>query len=104
MNLLKDTRANTEMIPMVVYIFILTLVLFTLAFVISPSLSIIHSMSAVLDTSGSIYYDVESRFDLAVKAWFFLLPMMVAVKLLHLGLLAIKKQRYTGGSNESDFQ
>ena len=61
-------------------------------------------MTAIMDVNGTYYYDVGTTFNTAKKLWYFLLIMITAVEFIHLILLAIKKQRYTGGDTyESDF-
>lgn len=100
-----NEKANVEMIPMLFYIFILVLVLFTIAFVVAPITTIIDPLAATMDTSGSLYTDIPAKFDQSVTIWYFLLVIMVVVKLAHFGLLAIKKQRAEGAIvNESDFR
>jgi len=101
---LFNDRANTEMIPAVVFLFITTAVLYTCAFVFPPSFEIVYALCDILDTGGSLYYDVESTFNLGVTMWYFMLVLMIVVQVVHIGLLAIKRQRYTGEyQNENDF-
>lgn len=101
MNLKDDSRGNVEMVSMVLYLFILVISLIFVVYAVSPMFDVIHQLAAVMDTSGSLYVDVDSKFNMATKGFFFLVPLMVAVRVLHLMLLAIKRQRYTG---ESDFR
>ncbi|MCK5387390.1 MAG: hypothetical protein KAJ39_09390 [Gammaproteobacteria bacterium] len=104
MNILKDETANVEMIPKAVYVFISTAVLYTTAMVFPPSFQIVHALADTMDTSGSLYYDVGATFDVGVMMWYFFLVMIIAWNVVHLGLLAIKRQRYTGEMrNDSDF-
>ncbi|MDF1533674.1 MAG: hypothetical protein P1P69_04125 [Methanosarcinaceae archaeon] len=98
-----NDNAQTELIPMTLYLFILTAFVFTIAFVIPPAFQIIEQMSHAADPTGSVYYDVTTNFNLSVKMWYFVLVMIVVTKIIHMGLLALKKQRYTGVQHESDF-
>ena len=99
-----NNKAQTELIPMVLNLFIVTAFLFTLALVIPPSFTIIDELDNAADQSGSIYYDVPAQFNKAANIWYFMLVLIVVTILIHMGLIAIKKQRYTGERiNESDF-
>ena len=98
-----NNEAQTELVPMILYLFITTAFVFTLAFVIPPSFQIIEQLDDAADHTGSLYYDVMGNFDLGVKIWFFMLVMIIATRLLHMGLIAIKRQKYTGEQYESDF-
>ena len=91
------------MIPMVVYLFILVVSLYFTIFSIAPVLNLIPELAKVMDTSGSIYVNVEGYYNLAVRGFFFMIAMMVGIRIIHLYLIATKKQRFTGGSSESDF-
>lgn len=104
MNILKDERANVEMIPKVVWLFISTAILFTTAMVFPPSFQIVYGLADTMDTGGSLYYDVAGTFNTAVGMWYFFLVMIIVWNVVHLGLLALKRQRYTGENrNDSDF-
>ena len=99
-----NDKAQTELIPMTLYLFIVTSFVFTLAFVIPPAFKVVEQLDEAADHSGSIYYDVPAKFDLGVKAWYFILILIVSTILIHMGLIAIKKQRYTGEREyESEF-
>jgi len=99
-----NDKAQTELIPMTLYLFVVTAFVFTLAFVIPPAFKIVEQLDDAADPTGSIYYDVPAKFDLGVKMWYFILVLIVSTILIHMGLIAIKKQRYTGEyQNESDF-
>lgn len=102
-SLFNDADAQTELIPMCLYLFITTAFVFTLAFVIPPAFQIIGQLDDAADHTGSLYYDVTANFDLGVKMWFFVLVMIISTRLLHMGLIAIKRQKYTGEQYESDF-
>lgn len=91
-----NDKAQTELIPMTLNLFIITAFIFTLAFVIPPAFTIIEQLNEAADPTGSVYYDVTTNFNMGVKVWFFMLVMIVATKLLHMGLIAVRKQRYTG--------
>jgi len=100
-----NDKAQTELIPMTLYLFVVTAFVFTLAFVIPPAFKIVEQLNDAADPAGSIYYDVTTNFDLGVKMWYFILVLIVSTILIHMGLIAIKKQRYTGEyQNESDFR
>lgn len=104
MKLIDDISGNVEMIPQTIIIGITIFVLWVLTLTVSPSFQLIPAMTAIMDVNGTYYYDVETTFNTAKKLWYFLLIMITAVEFIHLILLAIKKQRYTGGdSYESDF-
>jgi len=98
-----NDKAQTELIPMCLYLFIVTAFVFTLAFVIPPAFKIVEQLDEAADHSGSIYYDVPEKFDIGVKAWYFMLILIVSTIIIHMGLIALKKQRYTGEQYESDF-
>lgn len=99
-----NDKAQTELIPMTLNLFIVTAFVFTLAFVIPPAFTIIEGLDNAADHSGSLYYDVPAKFNAAANMWYFLLVLIVSTILIHMGLIAIKKQRYTGEQfNESDF-
>lgn len=99
-----DDKAQTELIPMTLYLFVVTAFVFTLAFVIPPAFKIVEQLDDAADPAGSLYYDVPAKFDLGVKMWYFILVLIVCTIIIHMGLIAIKKQRYTGERiNESDF-
>lgn len=99
-----DDKAQTELIPMTLNLFIVTAFLFTLVFVVPPAFKIVEQLDNAADHSGSIYYDVPAKFDVGVKMWYFILVLIVSTIIIHMGLIAIKKQRYTGERiNESDF-
>lgn len=100
-----NNKANVEMIPMIIYIFILVIILFTIAFVVAPITSFIDDLAVIMDPAGSIYSDIPAKFDQSVSIWYFLLVIMIVIKLAHFGLLAIKKQKTEGTfANESDFR
>lgn len=103
MSTMFNDKAQTELVPMVLYLFITTAFVFTLAFVIPPAFQIIDQLDDAADPTGSIYYDVTGNFNLGTMVWFFMLVMIIATRLLHMGLIAIKRQRYTGEQYESDF-
>lgn len=99
-----NNKAQTELIPMIMYLFIVTAFVFTLVFVIPPAFKIVEELDAAADSSGSIYYDVPAKFDVGVKAWYFILVLIVGKILIHMGLIAHRKQRRTGERfDESDF-
>lgn len=99
-----NDKAQTELIPMTLNLFIVTAFLFTLIFVIPPAFKIVEGLDNAADHSGSIYYDVPAKFNTAVNMWYFSLVLIVSTILIHMGLIAIKKQRYTAErQNESDF-
>ena len=101
---MSDTSAQTELIPMCLWLFISTAFLFTLAFVVPPAFQVVYKMSEAMDTTGSIYYDVVSQFNIGVNMWYFFLVLIIVIQLIHMGLVALKKQRYTGEQHaESDF-
>lgn len=95
----NDTSAQVEMLQQTMYIFIVVAVLFAMSLVIPPVFAVIVQIDAVADHSGSLYYDVPAIFDLSVKIWGFFLVLIVVKTIIHLGLMAIKKQRYTGVSD-----
>lgn len=97
-----DNSGNVEMIPMVLTIFITAVLAYILSFIAYPIFSIVGHLTPIMDTGGSIYTDVGAKFDSAVSAFSFLLIFVVVKPIIHLGLLAIKKQR-SEGSFESDF-
>lgn len=98
-----NNKAQTELVPMCLYLFITTAFVFTLAFVIPPAFQIVEQLNDAADHSGSLYYDVTANFNLGSMIWFFMLVMIIATRLLHMGLIAIKRQKYTGEQYESDF-
>ena len=102
MKLINNNSGNVEMIPMVVSMFVTTVIVYILSFIAYPILSVIGQLTPIMDVSGSLYTDVGAKFDFAVKAFSFLLIFIVVKPIIHLGLLAIKKQR-SEGSYESDF-
>lgn len=101
--MISDDTAQVEMIQMVMYMFITGAILFTIALVIPPIFTVVTDMGSIMDVTGSIYFDVLSTFSLATKMWFFFLVLVMVKVLIHFGLMAIKKQRYTGVESESDF-
>lgn len=99
-----NDNGQTELIPMTLNLFIVTAFVFTIAFVIPPAFTIISQLDEAADHTGSIYYDVTTNFDLGVKIWYFMLVMIISTIILHMGLIALKKQRYTGEQKiENDF-
>ena len=71
MKLITDINGNVEMIPKTLMIGITIAILWVITLVIPPVFQIIPSMATILDTSGSLYYDVETTFNTAVKMWYF---------------------------------
>ena len=102
MKLLDESSASTQLIPMVLSIFITTIIMYVLSFVVSPIFQIVYQLTPIMDVSGSLYTDVGGKFDTAVKAWSFLIILVIVKQLMHFGLIAIK-QRRVEGSFESDF-
>lgn len=99
-----NDKAQTELIPMILNLFIVTAFIFTLVFVIPPSFQIVSNLNAAADPAGSIYVDIPAKFDLGVKMWYFVLVLIISTLLIHMGLIALKRQRYTGErTDESDF-
>lgn len=102
MKLFKNNYGNTQMIPMVITIFVTTVTVYILSFIAFPIFSVVGQLTPLMDVSGSLYTDVGAKFNLSVKAFCFLLIFIIVKPIIHLGLLAIKKQR-AEGSYESDF-
>ncbi|MBN1134088.1 MAG: hypothetical protein JXA38_04085 [Methanosarcinaceae archaeon] len=104
MKMLKDIHGNVEMIHQTLIIGITLATLWIITLVVPPIFQLIPALAATMDTEGLYYFDVVAKFNTAIKAWYFFLILSTAVSFVHLGLLAIKKQRYTGGNEyESDF-
>lgn len=109
MKLFNNDKGQVDMIPLAIYIFVLIISLYFLIFNISPLLGIIETLTYSIDPDSSLQVSGMSagtftNFTIAIKAFFFMITLMVVSKLIHLFLLAIKKQRYTGGNTfESDF-
>lgn len=103
MNFIKDDKASVLMIPKVVYIFILLITLFFVIVSVGPVLQLVPALTPAMDTGGSIYVNIGAYYDAAVKSYYLMIGIIIAVEFVHLGLLAIRKQRYTGATNESDF-
>lgn len=103
MNMIKNNRGNAEIIPAVVCLFIVLVCLYFTIYAISPVLSIIPMFDQYTDADSPVYVDVLWYFDAAVRGFAIMIGLIVGIQLLHILLLAIKKQKYSGAYNDSDF-
>jgi len=100
MKLIEDLRANVEMIPMAMYLFVTVVFLYILVLAVAPVTGVIYTLIDLLDPETPFYYDPTPKYDASLKAWHVLLGLTVGIMILRMFILAIKKQRYTG---ESEF-
>lgn len=103
MKLTKDDKAQVEMVQMAIYIFIMTVLMYAVVMIVPSVFGVVGQLDAAADTTGSLYYDVPAVFDQATDIWYFICIMGIAILMIHFGLMAIKKQRYTGQADESEF-
>ena len=101
MKLFDNDTANVEMIPKVIYLFIMAVFLYYLIMGVAPTFQVIHELSWLIDTNETFGIDPMPKFDDAVDAWFIYIGLLMGAGIFHLFVLAIKRQRYT---DESDFR
>lgn len=100
MKLIEDIKANVEMIPMAMYLFVTVTFTYVLVLALPPVTGVVYTLIDLLDPNVPFYYDPTPKYDSSIKAWHVAIGIMIGIMILRMFILAIKKQRYTG---ESDF-